>query len=91
MKILTEYGSLTYPLIVANPVIWYNAAGQVVQWQNASLQNVYFIAGGFQFPYTSVEGYGKFIGCDVSGTMVGFAINGVSIEYNDADLWGPPP
>jgi hypothetical protein len=91
MKIVTENGSNSYALGVSIPVVWVNNLGQTVQFRNNSLQNVNFSVGGFQFPYKSVEGYGKVLGMDVLGSVTGFAINGASIEYNDMDNWGALP
>jgi len=63
----------------------------VVQWQNNTPANVNFLSGGFRLPYTSTEGYGKFIGNTVTGTVMNLAINSIIDEYNDADLWGIVP
>lgn len=88
----SENGSNAYTLSASSVVTWINNVSAVVQWQNNSLQNVNFLAGGFRFPYTSIEGYGKFLGGTVTASGVtNLAINAAAIEYQDADLWGQVP
>jgi hypothetical protein len=91
MTVDTENGSNSYQFQASSVVNWVNNLGQIVQWQNNSLQNVNFITGGFRFPYTDTEGYGKFIGNTVTGTVLGLSINAIADEYTDADLWGTNP
>jgi hypothetical protein len=87
----TENGSNPYTFSAASVVNWINNSGQVVQFQNNSLQNVNFITGGFRFPHQSTEGYGKFIGNTVTGTVMNLSINAIVNEYVDKDLWGESP
>jgi len=87
----TENGSNSYTFSAASVVNWVNNSGQVVQFQNNSLQNVNFITGGFRFPHQSTEGYGKFIGNTVTGTVMNLSINAIVNEYVDKDLWGESP
>jgi hypothetical protein len=91
MSVDTENGSNSYQFQASSVVNWVNSLGQIVQWQNNSLQNVNFITGGFRFPYTDTEGYGKFIGNTVTGTVMNLSINAIADEYTDADLWGNIP
>jgi hypothetical protein len=91
MTVDTENGSNTYQFAVASIVNWINNLGQVVQFQNNSLQNVNFVSGGFRLPHQSTEGYGKFIGNTVTGTVMNLSINAIVNEYVDADLWGESP
>jgi hypothetical protein len=91
MTVDTENGSQNYQFTASSVVTWVNNAGQTVQFQNNSLQNVDFIGGGFRFPYQSVEGYGKFIGNTVSGSVMNLSVNSIVDEYQDADVWGVPP
>ena len=91
MTVDTENGSNSYNFAVASVVNWVNNLGQVVQFQNNSLQNVNFVGGGFRFPHQSTEGYGKFIGNTVTGTVMNMSINAIVNEYVDADLWGESP
>lgn len=91
MSIDTENGSNSYPLAAVAQVNWINNSGGQVQWQNNSLGNVNFVGGGFRFPYSDVDGYGKVIGVTITGTVQNFAINAVAIEYKEADLWGLRP
>lgn len=87
----TENGSNTYLFAAASVVNWINNSGQLVQFQNNTPQNVNFITGGFRFPHQTVEGYGKFIGNTVTGTVMNLSINAIVTEYVDADLWGESP
>ncbi len=87
----TENGSNVYTFIAAGVITWINNSGGVVQWQNNTPANVNFTAGGFRFPYTSTEGYGKFIGNTVTGSVMNLSINSIVDEYHDADLWGTIP
>jgi hypothetical protein len=91
MTVDTENGSNSYQFQASSVVNWVNNLGQIVQWQNNSLQNVNFITGGFRFPYTDTTGYGKFIGNTVTGTVMNLSINAIADEYIDADLWGNIP
>jgi hypothetical protein len=91
MLIETENNSVSYPLAAASIINWINNSGGLVTWQNNSLGTVVFIGGGFRFPYSSVDGYGKVLGATITGTVMLFAINAVAIEYIDADEWGILP
>lgn len=48
-------------------------------------------ANKFFFPYTSVDGYGKFLGATVQFYARNYNLNAVAIEFQDADLWGILP
>jgi hypothetical protein len=87
----TESGSISYLYQAATVVTWVNNFGQLVQFQNNGLSNVNFITGGFKFPNQATEGYGKFIGNTVTGTVQSLSINAIGNEYEDVDLWGKSP
>ena len=87
----TENGSNSYTFSASSVVNWVNNIGQVVQFQNNSLANVNFVTGGFRFPHQDTEGYGKFIGNTVTGTVMNLSINAIVNEYVDNDLWGDVP
>ena len=91
MTVDTENGSNAYNFLAAGVITWVNNSGGVVQWQNNTPGNVNFIAGGFRFPYASTEGYGKFIGNTVTGSVMNLSINSIIDEYHDVDLWGTIP
>ncbi len=91
MTVDTENGSNGYQFAASSVINWVNNLGQIVQFQNNGLQNVNFITGGFKFPYQSTEGYGKFIGNTVTGTLVKLSINAIANEYVDKDIWGNSP
>jgi hypothetical protein len=84
----TENGSNSYTFSPASLVQWVNNAGQLVQFRDNALANVTFVGGGFKFPHQDTEGYGKFIGNTVTGTVVSLSINAIVNEYVDKDLWG---
>jgi len=91
MTVDTENRTNAYQFAAASFVNWVNNLGQIVQFQNNSLQNVNFQTGGFRFPHQTTEGYGKFIGNTVTGTVMNMSINAIVDEYVDADLWGEFP
>ena len=75
------------------------AYSQIIQVQDFTLDtenrlNPYTLttrAGQFFFPYTSVDGYGKFLGATLQFQAVNYNLNAVAIEYQDADIWGILP
>jgi len=91
MSLDTENGSNAYIFVAASLITWVNNFGQVVQFLNAVPGNFNFVTGGFKFPYQDTEGYGKFIGNTVQGSVLGLSINAIANEYNDADIWGTSP
>src|SRR5216684_528271 len=91
MTVDTENGSNNYQFQASSVVTWVNNLGQVVQFQNNTPANVNFITGGFRFPYTDTEGYGKFIGNTVAGLVANLSVNAIANEYTDANLWGNIP
>src|SRR6266699_425711 len=86
LSVDTENRSLSYNLPVQTAMQWINSLGQFVNWVNNSSAQVVFIGGGFRFPYTDSEGYGKFIGNTITGTVANLAINMIANEYEEADL-----
>ncbi|HEX8838783.1 MAG TPA: hypothetical protein VF748_17705 [Candidatus Acidoferrum sp.] len=94
MTVDTENGSQSYTFNFANPMVWLNSNRQTMVWLNNSQQVVQFQGGGFLFPDQDTEGYGKFVGNTVTGTVLGaqsLAINLIVNEYVDADPWGKSP
>jgi len=91
MTVDTENGSNNYQFQASSVINWVNNLSQVVQFQNNSPANVNFVTGGFKFPYQDTEGYGKFIGNTVTGTLANLSINAIANEFVDADLWGTSP
>jgi hypothetical protein len=91
MTVDTENGNNSYTFSASSVVNWVNNSGQVVQFRNNTPANVNFITGGFRFPHTTTEGYGKFIGNTVTGTVMNLSVNAIVNEYVDADLWGELP
>jgi len=91
MTLDTENGSNSYQFTAASIVNWINNLGQLVQFQNNGLANVNFITGGFRFPKQDTEGYGKYIGNTVTGSVQNLSINAIVNQYEEADLWGDSP
>lgn len=91
MTVDTENGSQSYTFQAATVMVWLNNLGQSVIFQNNSSAQVDFLTGGFKFPDQDTEGYGKFIGNTVTGSVRGLAINMIADEYYDQDEWGKSP
>ena len=91
MTVDTENGSNSYDYFAGTQITWLNNNGQVVQWLNNSQQPVNFFTGGFTMPDQDTDGYGKFVGNTVRGSVQAFAINMIANEYEDADPWGKSP
>ena len=88
MQIDTENNSIQYSLAGGPAVTWLNNSGGTVTWVNNPGGVVTWCGVGTAFPYSSVNGYGKFLGVTVTATVSNFAINATAIEFQDADLWG---
>jgi hypothetical protein len=84
-----ENFSRQYSFTGAAPVTWINNVGGVVNWINNVGGVVTWIGRGFQFPYTDVDGQGKFLGATVTGTVSNSVLNLIAIEYQERALWGP--
>lgn len=87
----TEYKSNSYVFSLAQPMVWLNNLGQTVTFQNNSLSMVTFLSGGFFVLDQDTEGYGKFVGNTITGTVQGFSLNMAINEFVDADPWGKIP
>ena len=90
MEIDTENDTLDYMLTGAPAVTWVNNSGGIVTWVNSSGGVIIWCGSGFVFPYSKVNGYGKFIGATITATVANFALNAVAIEYIEKSLWGQP-
>ena len=102
IKLQTSLSAASEPLL-AKVVIRAGIAAysQSIQTQNFTLDtennnpglpySLVTRAGQFFFPYTSVDGYGKFIGATVQFYASHYNLNAVAIEFQDADLWGILP
>ena len=90
MEIDTENDTLDYMLTGAPAVTWVNNSGGIVTWVNRSGGVIIWCGSGFVFPYSKVNGYGKFIGATITATVANFALNAVAIEYIEKSLWGQP-
>jgi hypothetical protein len=87
----TEYKSNLYSFNLAQEMVWLNNSGQVVEFTNNLGQVVPFLTGGFFVLDQDTEGYGKFVGNTITGTVQGFSLNMVINEYIDAEPWGKIP
>jgi hypothetical protein len=87
----TEYVTNNYTFLLAQPVIWENNSDAIVTWQNNSAATVTFEGGGFFVLDQDTEGYGKFVGNTITGTVKQFSFNMAINEYVDADPWGKLP
>lgn len=91
LLIESEYTNRTYTLVLPVNVFWINNVGAVVNFVNSSGSFVQWtVPGGFRFPYTMVDGLGKFLGCTLTANMVNSVVTMLAIEYQDRALWGRP-
>jgi len=60
-----------------------------VDTENGSQVYSKSVVSGFQFPPGfSVDGAGRLIGITVTGTLNGFTMTGLGVEFQDSALWG---
>lgn len=92
LLIESEYTTRTYnQLVLPYYIIWVNYQNMVVTWTNSTGGVVNWAGpGGFRFPFTAVDGLGKFLGMTLTATLVDSVINMLAIEYQDRALWGRP-
>lgn len=91
LMIESEYTTRTYGLTLPVDVFWINNKNQAVTWVNISGGVVQWVVpGGFRFPFTMVDGLGKFLGATMTATLSNSVINMLAIEYQDRALWGRP-
>lgn len=92
LLIESEYTTRTYSqLLLPVYVVWVNHQAMVVTWTNAGGGVVNWTgSGGFRFPFTMVDGLGKFLGATMTANLVNSVINMLAIEYQDRALWGRP-
>jgi hypothetical protein len=90
MQIDSENFSRGYNLITGNYLQWINNSGLPIRFVNSQGQPIYFGVGGYTFPYTSVDGNGKFLGMTITANMMNSVINMAAIEFQDGKLWGIP-
>jgi hypothetical protein len=83
----SENSSRTYTLTFAPTVTWLNNSGQVVTWVNSAGKAVTFCGTGPALPYTGIDGYGKLLGLNITGTAAGMTLHAPAIEYQEKDLW----
>ena len=69
--------------------MWTNNAGQIVQWQNNSGANVNFYGPGFIYQTGKASASGMYIGATLSGSVAGFALNAIMLEYEHRNLFNP--
>jgi hypothetical protein len=90
MLLESEYFNRSYSLAAGVAVTWFNNSGGIVTWQNNLSQLVTFIGQGYSFPYTGVDGQGKFLGMTITATLSNAIFNMAAIEYQAGKLWGNP-
>jgi hypothetical protein len=80
----TENGSVPENYLVAFPITWLNALGQIVTWVNHLAQLVTFSGSGFLWERTPAAGTGIFLGMTLKGSFTAYSFNYGVIEYQDA-------
>lgn len=87
----SESGSTTNTYMAVLPVVWLNAAQQVVTWINAIAQVVIWVGSGFFWRHGQAAGTGLFLGLTLSGTFTGLSFQQFVIEYQEATLMRSRP
>jgi hypothetical protein len=88
----SEHRKNTYTLKAALPIVWRNAAHDIITFVNNSNSEIQFMLGpGFAVAYVSAESYGHVLGATMWSTSNSMSINAVLMEYIDADLWAEQP
>lgn len=92
LTVESEYTTRVYnQLVLPVDFFWVNNQDQIVTWVNSTNGVVQWMgAGGFRFPFTSVDGLGKFLGLTLQASLVESVVNMLAIEYQDRALWGRP-
>jgi hypothetical protein len=100
MCVDSENFSRCYNLVAGQYINWINNAGATIIFTNSAGLPIYFFghgqnwtapgATGYSFPYTAVDGNGKFLGLTVTATMANCVVNQLAIEFQAGKLWGNP-
>jgi hypothetical protein len=83
MTVDTENGSTAFPFQTGGLVTWVNNLNQKVQFQNNSLQDVFWFSTGFLYQRSKAAGTGVYLGLTLEGSFSGLIINGMVMEYQD--------
>jgi hypothetical protein len=83
MTVDTENGSTSFPFQTGGLVTWVNNLNQEVQFQNNSLQDVFWFSTGFLYQRSKAAGTGVYLGLTLEGSFSGLIINGMVMEYQD--------
>ncbi|HZP77532.1 MAG TPA: hypothetical protein VFB45_15415 [Pseudolabrys sp.] len=80
----SENGSQQAQYSVSNPIQWTNNVGSVVAWLNNSNNPVTFVGVGFLWQRQDAKASGITLGATLSGSLFGYTINAVVVEYEDS-------
>jgi hypothetical protein len=70
-------------------IVWLNAASGVIQWQNASAQNLFFTVVGLSLGGQNVNATGALLGVTLQSTSADFTIEAYALLYrNKAPIGG---
>src|SRR5215471_2346801 len=83
----SEHQANDYTIKAARPIIWRNAAHDIITFAVSDGEIQFMLGPGFTVPYHSVDSYGHVLGATIFATSSNMSINAVLFEYIDADLW----
>lgn len=86
---------VAFSLSTAIPLQWINNLGQVIIWQNNSLQPVTWSSTGFLYERAKIDSRGVFLGLTLTGNVsggsggnnLGFTINALLLEYQEKTVF----
>ncbi|HKD74053.1 MAG TPA: hypothetical protein VKB76_01105, partial [Ktedonobacterales bacterium] len=90
MLIESENQVNAYTISSAKPLIWQNAASEIITWTNNETppaRMAFMVGPKFATPYLSVDAYGHVLGATLFSNTNSMSISAWMCEYIDADLW----
>jgi hypothetical protein len=78
--------TLTYNAV--SNIQWVNNSGGLVQFVNNSGAAVNFFGQGFVYAYGQIEASGIYLGATLTGSVAGYSLNAVMLEYESSALFG---
>lgn len=89
LEVDTERAKQTQTLTGGNTLVWTNASGVPIVWQNNFSQTITWISSGFLLISALYDLVGKYLGFTVTSTSPGVVVNGILAEYQQRASWGP--
>lgn len=82
-QINTDLGDASVTLGGAGVVTWVNNGGQIVQWQNSSLDDIFWIVTGYALNKANANAYGRIMGLTLTSYNQDFVFVSISVLYKD--------